>query len=348
MRILIGDISSYKAIVIARFISKNYPHADVYGYSKKRIVKTIHTKYIAGNYIIKKEDSILNSLAKLVKEFSIDLLIPVNSEDLNNFWKNKTDFGNTLDYLGDYSAFEQLNNKNTLSEIANYLGIPIPAKYKSINEAEEPFVIKPSNLSSSQGVIYILDKSKYATEHVPTNNIIQQYVPGRGVGYSFYCVNGEIKKGYGHMRLAEYPVSGGSSTYRTAFEDQRMHDIAKKVVSHLKYTGFAMFEFKLTKDNKLFLLEVNPRIWGSINQGIANGNNYFESILGPASSSLKTKKTINTYLSPLVYISFLGYAWKLNFEPIRLFFKNLSQNHSDIHPLNDFYGYLSTFLRKLF
>ena len=63
--------------------------------------------------------------------------------------------------------------------------------------------------------------------------------------------------------------------YREPFDDDRMVECTKKILEKTHWSGFAMFEFKLTEDNEIYLIEVNPRIWGSINQGLKNGFNYF-------------------------------------------------------------------------
>ena len=128
-----------------------------------------------------------------------------------------------------------------------------------------------------------------------------------------------------------------------------MVDIASKIVGHLNYTGFAMFEFKLTSENEIFLIEVNPRIWGSVNQGLANGVNFFEGILGKADKLIsKTKREKKTYLSPLFYLSLIKYVAKFEFRPIYYFFKNIRNNKADVCLFNDPRGYTSLLLRKIF
>ena len=168
------------------------------------------------------------------------------------------------------------------------------------------------------------------------------------MGYSFYCKEGEICDGYGHRRLAEFPASGGSSTYRTSYTDERMVKAASTIVKELNYTGFAMFEFKLSSNNELYLLEVNPRIWGSVNQGLSNGTNYFRKILGEAETQTKNSvKSINTYVGPLIYLSFLQYLMKMKWAPVGQFFNNITNSSPDVHLLKDPGAYLSTILRKL-
>jgi predicted ATP-grasp superfamily ATP-dependent carboligase len=227
------------------------------------------------------------------------------------------------------------------------LGIKVPQQYDSIEEAVFPYVIKPTNLSSAKGVLYIRDV-KDLPGKISDDLIIQQYIRGTGVGYSFYCKNGKILNGYGHKRLAEYPVTGGSSTYREGYQNREMVEIASQIVSHLKYTGFAMFEYKLTPQNEIYLIEVNPRIWGSVNQGLENGVNYFEEMFGKSEVPLpKRKRERKTYLSPLVYRSLWQYLLKSEGGPLLYFIKNTGNNIPDVSFISDPKGYCSLLLRKL-
>lgn len=345
MNILIGDISSYKAIAVAKFIHENYPNVIIYSFDSRKFTSAFCTKYVYKNFIIEGDN--IKSYIEIINRYKINHFIPVINESLENFWKNKDRFNHTLDYLGSFLTYQILNDKSQLHDLAKNLHILVPEKYPNIASAVFPFVIKPTNLSSAKGVIYVNEKNDIPNDFTPVKTIIQQFVKGIGVGYSFYCKNGKILQGYGHKRLAEYPVSGGSSTYRTECKDQRMYEVSSKIVKHLDYTGFAMFEFKLTPKNELYLLEVNPRIWGSINQGLVNGTNYFEEILGHSKKQININKVnINTYLGPLIYISFFKYLFKFNLDSFFIFIKNLNSNVPDVSIVHDLKGYISILLRK--
>jgi len=346
MNLLLGDISSYKAIIIAKFIRKNYPDYKIYSFDKRSFTKNVHTRYVDKHFLIKKYD--VESFVKIINEYKIDYFIPVINESLALFWKYKNKFNKSLDYLGSFDTYEILNDKLKVHALAKELKIKVPERFDNLESAIVPFIIKPTNLSSAKGVIYVNDISDIPKGIASKNVIIQQYVKGKGVGYSFYCKKGEIIHGYGHKRLAEYPITGGTSTYRTNYNNQDLYIAANRMVKKLNYTGFAMFEFKLTDTNELYLLEVNPRIWGSINQGLTNGYNYFEGIFGyPKSEIHIKKKPVNTYIGPLIYLSFLKYFLRLNLNPIMLFIKNIFTNVPDVSLIYDPKGYLSTIFRKL-
>ena len=347
MKILIGEISSYKAIVIMRFVKQHYPSVVIYSYDTKLFTQKYHSKYSDKHFIVS-AGNIEDDLSTIVKEHFIDYLFPVINESLSRLWKRKDIFCNALSYLGDIASYEVLNNKMLLHKLAIELGVKVPKRYNNIAEAHIPYVIKPTNLSSAKGVIYVKSKEDIPLS-VSETSILQQYVNGDGVGFSFYCKDGVIFNSYGHRRLAEYPISGGSSTYREGYINDDMVKMATCIVAHLNYTGFAMFEYKLTPNGETYLIEVNPRIWGSINQGLANGINYFEKIFGkPEINVSRLNREIKTYISPLIYLSLIKYGFKANFKPLLYWLKNYSLNSSDVSLLSDFKGWVSLILRKLY
>ena len=75
-----------------------------------------------------------------------------------------------------------------------------------------------------------------------------------------------------HKRLREYPLSGGPSTLRESVHNVQMEKIAVDLMKACEWHGVAMVEFKLHQvTKKPYLIEVNPRFWGSINHAIASG-----------------------------------------------------------------------------
>lgn len=351
MKILLGEISSYKAIVIAKYIKEYYPSICICTYDFRKYTSLFKTKYSDKHYVLgnQGDNEYLKAISKIIEEEDIEYFFPVHSDYIGLILENRNIFAESLSYLGNFNIYQKLHNKKNLLQIAYDLDIRVPKRYKDFKEAEIPFIGKPKEGSSAEGVFYILsdkDKNKYSNQKFE-NYIFQEYVEGKGCGYSVYAENGKIKIGYGHIRLAEFPVSGGSSVYRDSFYKKEMKEIAEKILEEIPWTGFAMFEFKLTPKGEIVLIEVNPRIWGSINQGLQNEINYFEPIFGKSIKQDKQKKAIKTFLSPQVYLTFILYFLKGNFKPFIGFIKNIGRNKSDISIWDDPKGWFSVILRKI-
>ncbi|PID94133.1 MAG: hypothetical protein CSA95_04340 [Bacteroidetes bacterium] len=351
-KILIGEISSNKAIVIAKFIKKHYQNIQIFSYDNLSYTRKIHTKYVDEHIVLKKKDttSYIKRISEVIADLKIDLFLPIHSDYIGEIIKRKYLFGNTLWYLGEYKDYEKLHIKKELQKIAERLEINVPKEYTNIHTAKIPFVGKPTDKSSSKGVIYFNNENKINQyrEHDFSNYIFQDYISGIGCGYSVYSHQGKIEVGFAHKRLLEFPYSGGSSIYRESFKEGEMRKVAEKILSTINWTGFAMFEFKYTKEGQFILIEVNPRIWGSINQGLMNGVNYFKTLIPEdLNKGTMTKSEIRTYMSPQIYFSLLQSVFKLEIKNIILFLKNFSSNKSDVSFWNDYKGYISIILRLL-
>ena len=101
MRILIGEISSYKAIVIARYIRAAYPEAEVWAYDYKPIIRSIHTRYVRQCVWLpfKSLEAYIEALADYVRTQQIDVLLPVHSDYIGAILQYKELFGSSLNWV---------------------------------------------------------------------------------------------------------------------------------------------------------------------------------------------------------------------------------------------------------
>lgn len=352
MRILIGEISSYKAIVIARYIHQKYPNVELSAYDNKPLVKVIHTRYITHIVHIpfSSQETYVEELSKYVQTNNIDVLLPVHSDSIGVILRHKKWFGHALDWIGEYDDYMRLHEKDKLMNIASMLDIRVPQSYKSIGDARVPFVVKPINLSSAKGVrYYTCESDKLSIGAIPRNTICQEYISGQGCGYEVYCQDGKILTEYGHIRLAEWPISGGSSVLRERYIHPQMRAIAEKILSVVPWSGFAMFEFKLTSSNELILIEVNPRIWGSINQALQDGCPMFEHVIKNCDGFTISgdRAEYRTELWPQVWLAMIGYAFRGEGKKVLDWIKHLRSTRRDVSFWTDPLGLISIIIRKL-
>jgi hypothetical protein len=147
--------------------------------------------------------------------------------------------------------------------------------------------------------------------------------------------------------VAEWPVSGGSSVVRETYpyEDAaELRALVARVLAAVPWSGFAMFELKRRSPGGFMFIECNPRIWGSIHQGLASGVNYFESLLGPA-TGLVGNPRVRTELVPLSWLSLAGYLRGGRFDVVRDVASGWSRTALDINPLSDPLGFAALLAR---
>lgn len=353
MKVLITDITSYKAIVCAK--SLNGSGHEIHTSDFRKLSRYIRTRYSSRHHLYtnprEDEKKFISDLASIILKENIDVLIPVNSYDTRILLKHQSALHGTLDYFGDYDTFLKLDNKRHLSAFTEEHHIRSPKSYKSsAGISHFPVVFKPSESSSSKGVTYhytMQDLEQRIQQYGGDAFVIQEYVVGFGAGYSVLAQNGKILAGCGHKRELEFPASGGSSTVRSYYEHPGMVEIAARIVSVTNWSGFAMFEFKINANNEAYLIEINPRIWGSFYQSIASGTNFpallCDLLAGNPLTVTQNKQTI-TCLSPLYLFSLVQYIRRGEFNRVKPIFKNFFRMRRDVSLFRDPTGYLAQLL----
>ncbi len=354
-RILITDATSYKAVVVAAFIKRTRPDlfvmtADPHSYSS-----IFHTRHSDKHAVVrhaprKRSRDYVLELEDIAKDNGIDLIIPVNSAEIGPLLHERERFGRALDYYGDYETFSELNEKKRLPALCAKAGVRHPRTFAPGEVCPFPAVVKPSASAAAHGVRYVssrrmLDAVVNAYERSGRAYVIQERVEGLAAGFSVFAEKGKIVRAHSHRRLVEYPISGGSSLYRENYENERLGAYAEKLLSATGWSGFAMFEFKVAPDGEPWLIEVNPRIWGSINQALANGVDLFEPLLGPPRKLEKPPAMIRTYVGPFVHAALLRYAMRGDFEPLRTFWRNRLSNCADVNARDDIFAWIALLLR---
>lgn len=175
-----------------------------------------------------------------------------------------------------------LDNKNDVLELAKSLDIPIPETITPSDEKEikafshehgDPVMLKISRSSASHGVFYLYKDRLFTSLNKLLNAngigygdfIVQEFVRGTGYGVSMLFNQGLLRAKFVHKRLRERSSTGGPSTLRESVRHSRLEEYGERLLQHVGYHGVAMVEFICNKrSQKAWLLEVNPRWWGSL------------------------------------------------------------------------------------
>lgn len=180
-------------------------------------------------------------------------------------------------------------SKEKTWELARSVGVPAPGS--RLIRSEDPLpspqgfpcVLKPvhSVVATAQGLVrlepvIVRDESARARQLarlLPLADLQEQeYVRGRGVGVECLYSHGRIVWHFVHERVHELPLSGGGSTYRRSMNPSpELLQSARALLDALEWHGVAMVEFKLAADGRHFLMEINPRLWGSLALAIDAG-----------------------------------------------------------------------------
>jgi len=194
----------------------------------------------------------------------------------------------------DTDAVEQLANKNKLFEMAAESAIPVPETVFCHNSQEGlnalgdidvfPIVLKPFKskilekghiLSTQVIVAKSAEEARSALgshEYFNFPFTIQSFIQGSGQGVFALFNHGEPVCYFAHRRLREKPPSGGVSVLcESAPVDEQLKSSAETLLRKVKWHGVAMVEFRVSAEGTGYLMEVNPRFWGSLQLAIDSG-----------------------------------------------------------------------------
>lgn len=195
--------------------------------------------------------------------------------------------------IHNFETLKSVHKKDLLNGIATKLGIPAPVTYKPKDLSElrsiwndigskGRVVLKMLNTTSAKGVFHltsyedliktyssVIGIGNMAVENYP---IIQEYVGGEGYGVSLLYNKGKKRAKFTHKRLREKIATGGTSTKRVSVKNPVIEEYAEHLLTSLKWHGVAMAEFRFDESSgKGWLIDVNPRFWGSLALAIHAG-----------------------------------------------------------------------------
>jgi len=199
--------------------------------------------------------------------------------------------------LPSLSAYETASDKFRLHELAQRVGVRVPAtrlvsrSTASTVQPEDfrfPVVVKPRQSAMrlesgtvKRGVSYafsaselkeIIDRSLLDESD---ELLLQEYVTGRGAGVFGLFAHGEPQFFFAHRRIRERPPSGGVSVLSESVSlPEEGIEAAKRLLAPLNWHGVAMIEFKVDEQGRYWLIEINARLWGSLQLAVDSGADF--------------------------------------------------------------------------
>ncbi len=243
------------------------------------------SKYVTATHMIEgscKDEGYPERLLSVIKEYEHPVLFCIGADTLNTVSRHRERFAEVCDFLiSEPAVLDSLNDKETVHQRCVDLGLPVPKQYDG-KPTEFPVVIKPHcgekfGLKAGDRYAIAKDTEEYKLKYslmqkYDPEPIVQQKVEGDGMGACLLIDReGRLINAVCHRRIREYPITGGPSSCCVSFYDEKMIESAYKLLSSFGFTGMAMVEFK-----GKYILEVNPRVWGSYPMTVCCESGYTE------------------------------------------------------------------------
>jgi protein-tyrosine-phosphatase len=229
-------------------------------------------------------------LRELDRNRGYELIVPATESSLLGL--RSLDDGDPLRRKAIIAADEALEaalDKHKTLELARELGVAVPQStlMSSIDQIGQvdsfPVVLKPVRSKVSvegdmRTLAVVVARSEDQRRDVlrrwlPLTPVLQQeYVRGHGVGVELLFDHGRKIWHFAHERLHEFPLSGGASSYRRSVHPSpALLADGERLLIALGWHGVAMVEFKMDTAGRHRLMEINPRLWGSLALSIDAG-----------------------------------------------------------------------------
>jgi predicted ATP-grasp superfamily ATP-dependent carboligase len=256
------------------------------------------------------------ALAQHFKEQRYVAALPVGLEMTEFFMRHRQALGVPV-MLPPEPSFAIAADKRRTFEHAATVGIPIPRTVPAARwrEIDLPVVFKHPRTGVLIANTYedaVAREEELGAEI--DQYVAQEFVPGEnGFGYFGFFQDGDEVAHFMHERLVQYPKEGGPSVVARAIRNPRLHKLGRALLESLEWNGAAMVEFKRsTRDGEFYLMEINPKLWGSLDLAIAAGCNFPSWIVrhlmdGSAPQSLQYADVTYQWVIPIGLKSFVRY-----------------------------------------
>jgi len=280
------------------------------------------SKYVFKNISKKRlnSESTVDFVDSICDDHNITHLICLDEEIRWQLINNHETFDNLNLAFPSKSSYNVAINKSKSTSFAKLHGIPIPETFfvDDVNEIDEldpefdvPFVIRGVRGVSSKRTryannlkelrhyykqIYNIEKDEEIVDRLP---LIQEYVRGPTYLTQGMAQNGKVVSVIPHLKLREWPVSGGVTCRAKTIHEPRLVQYMKTMLEELNWHGEAGMEWKYDRPRDDFcFIEMNPRFEGSLDLAVKAGVNLpklLVKIMDNKKIPIEVKYKVNTH-----------------------------------------------------
>ncbi len=297
---LITDGSYKNSLAILRTLGEK--KIEVYSSSHKNKSLSCYSKYCKKHFVysnpLKYPDKFKNEMTAIVRNFNIDVLIPVGvaASILISQHKNELEKYTSVP-VADYKNLIKAHDKMLINGLAEKNGVPVPKTFVPESQKELKNCLKelglPVMIKARKGAgFFNLARSEKEAKRIwkqyekrskesKFNEIIdfslpviQEYLPGEIIDVLFIFNKGKIKGLLTQKRHLMLPPDGGVGALNITINEPKTAFYAAKLMKKLNWHGVGMAEFKRDGNGEPKLIEVNPKFWGTTEASISAGMNF--------------------------------------------------------------------------
>ena len=211
------------------------------------------------------DDGFIDALNNVIDICGIEYVYPAHDSVLLTLTQNRWKI-NAEVVTSSRTTVEVCRNKNLTYDRLSVFGADfLPKVYKSADEVDEyPVFAKPAVGQGSEGVRMIYDTCEFIeVQNDEREYTICEYLPGKE--YTVDCfTNREGNLLYARQRTRDRIRSGIAVRSHFVPISDEVYGMAKFINKHLSFNGAWFFQIKEAADHSLKLMEIAPRIAGTM------------------------------------------------------------------------------------
>ncbi len=291
MRVLVTNAKNRIAYNIVRSLAAK--GVEVYCADFVPRAMSFYSRYSSGHFVypspFREQERFIACLLDKIRELKIDVLIPV-FEELFLVAKHKALFEQHVKLaVPDYGQILIAHNKDHWEPIARGLQIPVPKTFAIEPLLADPAapaglpypaLVKPKQGGGGWGIRRLASMAEFqeflaAGDHdgLPWERfLVQEMIEGDTLCVAMVFCRGQLRGKVSYRQIREYPVFGGQATCRISVSNPVAEANLQRLLEHLGWHGVCQADFVVDKKTGVpYLIDINPRFWGSLAQGIAAG-----------------------------------------------------------------------------
>jgi predicted ATP-grasp superfamily ATP-dependent carboligase len=297
--ILVPDYAGQQVIAGIKSLSLHGDTCDL-AWGIRKTDQLLKSKYIRTLYSIpaarEDSDDYAQALVEFLKTHPYDMILPFGN-DANHAVNRAQDKLRKYTRLLTPSrrSHEIAYDKQATARHCREVGVDAPITFFDYDEADlpaianslrYPVVIKARSGSGVKtGLRYATNQSELMAKYRElnclndvgedvqyANPIIQEFIPGYVHDACLLMENGKALAVLTQTRQLMYPITGGVGAINYTTHDAELREVAVRLMESLDWTGPAQVEFKYDqRDKKYKLVEINPKLWGTLDLSIQSG-----------------------------------------------------------------------------
>lgn len=233
-----------------------------------------HAQYVYENHHVISDiysENCLIELNNVVDQNNIDFIFPANDLIIDFLTENRSQLNCKVALPPNDIVNVLRSKKKTYNLLKEF--IPIPSQLNEMKVVKFPLFSKPDDGYGSQGIFKVNDKNDL--QKVDDSHVITEYLPGEE--YSVDCFT-DFRTNLLYCQGRTRARIRMGTSMSCEFVDDELNsffkDIAIKILNEIKITGAWFFQMKYSRDGELKLLEISPRIAGTMAMNRVLGVNF--------------------------------------------------------------------------